>query len=135
MDVGTWPHKWLWGSSGKNTGVGSHSLLQGIFPTQGLNPGLPHCRTLYHLNHQERLTKKQNTTKNICISVADTSATPPSFPLSPFSPSLFLPSLSLSLFFLFLQTHMTHSAWGRHPARCCQHNVNSQFLSNSWPVL
>ena len=28
----------------KNTGVGSHSLLQGIFPTQGLSPGLLHCR-------------------------------------------------------------------------------------------
>ena len=28
----------------KNTGVGCHFLLQGIFPTQGLNPGLPHCR-------------------------------------------------------------------------------------------
>ena len=38
---------------GKSTGVGCHFLLQGIFPTQGLNPGLPHCRkTLYHLNHQ-----------------------------------------------------------------------------------
>ena len=36
---------------GKNTGVGCHSLLQGIFPTQGLNSGLPHCRqNLYHLN-------------------------------------------------------------------------------------
>ena len=33
-----------WNSLGKNTGVGSHSLLQGIFPTQGSNPGLPHCR-------------------------------------------------------------------------------------------
>ena len=33
-----------WNSPGKNTGVGSHSLLQGIFPTQGWNPGLPHCR-------------------------------------------------------------------------------------------
>ena len=32
-----------WDSPGKNTGVVSHSLLQGIFPTQGLNPGLPHC--------------------------------------------------------------------------------------------
>ena len=31
-------------SPGQNTGVGSHSLLQGIFPTQGLNPGLPCCR-------------------------------------------------------------------------------------------
>ena len=33
--------------------MGCHFLLQGIFPTQGLNPGLPHCRqTLYHLSHQ-----------------------------------------------------------------------------------
>ena len=40
-------------SSGQNTGVGSLSLLQGIFPTQGLNPGLPHCRRiLYQLSHQ-----------------------------------------------------------------------------------
>ena len=37
----------------KNTGVGSLSLLQGIFPTQGLNPGLPHCRrNLYQLSHK-----------------------------------------------------------------------------------
>ena len=37
----------------KNTGVGSLSLLQGIFPTQGLNPGLLHCRQiLYQLSHQ-----------------------------------------------------------------------------------
>ena len=34
----------LWNSPGKNTGVGSHSLLQGIFPTKGLNPSLLHCR-------------------------------------------------------------------------------------------
>ena len=45
-----------WGGGGKNTGVGCHSLLQEIFPTQGLNPGLPHCRqTLYRLNHQGSL--------------------------------------------------------------------------------
>ena len=37
----------------KNTGVGCHALLQGIFPTQGLNPSLWHCRQiLYHLSHQ-----------------------------------------------------------------------------------
>ena len=40
-------------SLGQNTGVGSHSLLQGIFPTQGLNPGLPHCRQiLCQLSHK-----------------------------------------------------------------------------------
>ena len=37
----------------KNIGVGSLSLLQGIFPKQGLNPGLPHCRQiLYQLSHK-----------------------------------------------------------------------------------
>ena len=44
-------------SPGKNTGVGCHDLLQEIFPTQGLKPGLPHCRWVfffYHLGHQER---------------------------------------------------------------------------------
>ena len=43
-----------WNSPGQNTGVGSLSLLQGIFPTQGSNPGLPHCRqVLYQLSHKE----------------------------------------------------------------------------------
>ena len=42
-----------WNSPGQNTGVGSCSLLQGIFPTQGSNPGLPHYRRiLYHLSHK-----------------------------------------------------------------------------------
>ena len=41
-----------WNSPGENTGVGSLSPLQGIFPTQGSNPGLLHCRwILYHLSH------------------------------------------------------------------------------------
>ena len=41
-----------WISPGKNTGMGCHSLLQGIVPTQGLNPGLLHCiQILYHLSH------------------------------------------------------------------------------------
>ena len=38
---------------GKNTGVGSHSLLPGTFPTQGLNPDFSYCRQIiYHLSHQ-----------------------------------------------------------------------------------
>ena len=42
----------LWNSSGKNTGVGSHFLLHGIFPTQGSNPGFLHCRHIFcHLSH------------------------------------------------------------------------------------
>ena len=40
-------------SPSKNTGMGCHALLKGIFPTQGSNPGLLHCRwILYHLSHQ-----------------------------------------------------------------------------------
>ena len=42
-----------WGSPGKNTRLGSQSLLQGIFLTQGVNPGLLRCRQiLYLLSHQ-----------------------------------------------------------------------------------
>ena len=42
-----------WNSPGQNTGVSSLSLLQGIFPTQESNPGLPHCRwTLYQQSHE-----------------------------------------------------------------------------------
>ena len=42
-----------WNSLGQNTGVGSLYLLQGIFPTQGLNPGLPHYRQIfYQLSHK-----------------------------------------------------------------------------------
>ena len=40
-------------SPSKDTGVSCYALLQGIFPTQGSNSGLPHCRRiLYHLSHQ-----------------------------------------------------------------------------------
>ena len=43
----------LWNSPGQNTGVGSLSLLQGIFPTQESKPGLLHCRQiLYQLSYQ-----------------------------------------------------------------------------------
>ena len=42
-----------WNSPSQNTGVGSLSFLQGIFPTQGSNPGLPHCRQIiYQLRYQ-----------------------------------------------------------------------------------
>ena len=50
-----WPHGLYspWTSPGQNTVVGSHSLLQGIFPTQGSNAALPHCRwILYQLSRK-----------------------------------------------------------------------------------
>ena len=53
-----WPHGLYstWNSPGRNGGVGSLSLLQGIFPTQGSKPGLPHCGWIfYQLNHKGSL--------------------------------------------------------------------------------
>ena len=60
MHKSLWPHGLYparllcpWNSPGKNTRVGCHFLLQGIFPTQRSNPGFLHCRQiLCHLNHQ-----------------------------------------------------------------------------------
>ena len=60
MSDSPWPHGLQptrlprpWDFPVKSTGVGCHCLLLEIFLTQGLNPGLPHCRqTLYHLSHQ-----------------------------------------------------------------------------------
>ena len=48
-------------SPGKNTGVDCHALLQGIFPTQGSNAGLLHCRQiLYHLCHRRNPLYQQS---------------------------------------------------------------------------
>ena len=55
MSDSLWPHGLYspWNSLGQNTGVGSLSFLQGMFPTQGSNPGFPHCRQiLYQLDHK-----------------------------------------------------------------------------------
>ena len=49
---------------GQNTGMGSCSLLQGIFPTQGSNPGFPYCRQiLYQLSHQGREALRHSSVK------------------------------------------------------------------------
>ena len=53
-----------WNSPGQNTGVGSLSLIQGILLTQGLNPGLPHCRRiLYQVTHKRSPTESY---KKVC---------------------------------------------------------------------
>ena len=54
MSISLWPHGLYssWNSPGQNTAVGSLSLLQGIFPTQGSHPDLSHCKwILYQLSH------------------------------------------------------------------------------------
>ena len=56
-----------WDFPGKNTGVGCHFFLQEIFPTQGLNPDLPHCRQMfYHLSQQGRPTSVYDTWNPHC---------------------------------------------------------------------
>ena len=55
-----------WNSLGQYTGVGSLALLQGIFPTQGLNPGLLLCRwILYQLSHRKACQNILDIWKNI----------------------------------------------------------------------
>ena len=50
-----------WNSLGQNPGMGSLSLLQGIFPTQGSKPGLPHCRWIpYQLSHKGSPANNRN---------------------------------------------------------------------------
>ena len=56
------------GFSRQEYGVGSHSLLQGIFPNQGSNWGLLHCRQiLYHLRHQGSLQNRLNDIKHVSL--------------------------------------------------------------------
>ena len=65
-----WPTRLLcpWDSPGKMTGVGCHALLQGIFPTQGLNPGLLHCRQILHcLSHREAPVWKGEVSQQCCV--------------------------------------------------------------------
>ena len=53
-------------SPGQNTEVGSLSLLQGIFPTQGSNPGFLHCRRiLYQLSHKGSPNTLEHTLKMV----------------------------------------------------------------------
>ena len=60
-----------WNSPGQNTGVDSLSLLQEIFPTQGLNPGLTQCRRiLYQLSHREAFQKRNLRCRLVCWSLS-----------------------------------------------------------------
>ena len=59
-----------WNSPGKNSGVGCHSPLQGIFLTQGLNPGLLHCR--FFTIWATREAPKRNSTRSGVQTQADT---------------------------------------------------------------
>ena len=67
-----------WNSPGQNTGVGSLSLLQGIFPTQRQNPVLPHCKWIwipYQLSHQGN-PSHQGSIMLICFSSTASNPSP-----------------------------------------------------------
>ena len=69
---GLYPTRLLgpWDLPGKHTGVGCHFLLEGIFPTQGSNPGFPHYRqTLYRLSHREVQDWKGKHKVTLCVCV------------------------------------------------------------------
>ena len=68
MSDPSWPYRLYspWNSPGQNTELGSLSLLQGIFPTQGSNPGLPNCRQMDSLP-----AEPQGKPKNIGVGSLD----------------------------------------------------------------
>ena len=71
-------------SPAKNTGVGCHALLQGIFPNKGLNQGLPLCRwILYHLSHQ--VTPRGIWGDDKCYYLSPTPRSPPLIILKAYS--------------------------------------------------
>ena len=104
-------------SPGKNTGVGCHTLLKGIFPTQGLNPGLPHCRQiLYQLSSQGSPHKPVESLLFFYCSICFLSCEPPFNSKSAFRGFLIKLELSKetslqSHWFLF--THITFIAHGK----------------------
>ena len=61
-------------SPGKNTGVGCHALLEGILSTQGLKPGLQHCRQiLYQLSQQGSSDFGDQENKSVTVSISSPS--------------------------------------------------------------
>ena len=94
-------------SPGKNTGVACSALRQGIFPTQGLNPGLLHCRQiLYHLSHQGSPTFSLHLSKNYLGAIFSCSITNLNhsldlFVLYVFAWNIFVQNSYLCYFFFF----------------------------------
>ena len=103
------------GILGKNTGVGCHSLLQGIFLTQGSNPGVQYCRQiLYHLS----LQGNQSTS-------------------TLFKSSLSLVRVSGRAFNTFLLSPLPFARLLPHPAppQFFQHNSQTNFFQNKYDTL
>ena len=106
-----------WNSPGKNTGVACHSLLQGIFPILGSNPGLPHCRqVLYCLSHQVSPSLKHG------MSLLRRGPSPPGQLLGPVA---YLLNCSLPGTYLLFSSSL-------HSNKTCSLQVNYINLSRGW---
>ena len=103
-------------SPGKNTAVDFHALLQGIFPTEGMNPGLPHGRqVLYHLSHQGSPSLKHG------MSLLRRGQSPPRQLLGPVA---YLPICSLPVTCLLFSSLCSN--------KTCSLQVNYINLSRGW---
>ena len=122
---GLWPVRLfsLWDSPGKNSGVGCHALLQGIFPTQGLNPCLPHCRRILYclsyqgspwlsLLHHKNLSSQPHYSHqhiNIYFTCEKNKIFDYTYPsTNPPSPPYFLVPFPTNLLSIFVQTYYFH---------------------------
>ena len=104
-------------SPGKNAGVGCHAPLQGIFPTQGSNPSLPHCRRiLYRLSHQGSPSLKHG------MSLLRRGPSPPRQLLGPVA---YLPICSLPVTYLLFSSSL-------HSNKTRSLQVNYINLSRGW---
>ena len=112
-----------WNSPSQNTGVGSLSLLQGIFPTQESNPGLLHCRwILYQLSHQGSpiLCTQYNNALEF-LAITDGNVQEKTGPLTPWCP------VSLGTTSSLLWSFITDS----HASQQLAQNFNINFLKNT----
>ena len=100
-------------SPGKNTRMGCHALLQGIFPTQGLNPGILHCRwVLYCLSHQGSPNQSQRLDLWPCSSLPPANAED----LCKAKTGIFVQSESSSWSF--------QTAWAHYQDQCARGKLN-----------
>jgi len=123
-----------WNSPGQNTGVGSFSLLQGIFPTQGSNLGLPLCRQILHqLSHQgsprilewvaypfsSGSSRPRNQTRVSCMQVD-------SLPANLSGKSIYLEKNHNSKWYMYPQYSMQHCS--QQPGHGSNPNVHQQRI-------
>ena len=123
-----------WDSPGKNTGVGCHALLQGIFQTQGSNQDLPHCRQfLDHSSHRGSPSKYN--TKNAVLSYTFVYSY---IYLSPLSFYLHCLYLSYVIFSVLIFYYLSIYLFTIYLCNSCKSNIHLYILilpfPDSWKV-